>query len=262
VATLGRLKSRIVALPGVGSRVQAGVDAVNVRRYQSRNPGVEIVRNLRPVGSPPTYSQYAQDRFLFDRFFRGREDIDGVFLDVGANDPVLCSNTYMFEKHLGWTGVAVEPLPEYGPAWAAQRSTPLVSAAAAESPGVLKLNVVVDSAADVPKADMLSSVVGASEKGAALGHTQIDVPARTLTEILQEHGVDHVNLMSLDVEGFELPALRGLDFSAVTVDVVLVENDTPALFGDRRIQDHLEAHGFSKVARIWRRDDVYARRGF
>lgn len=239
------------------------MDAVNVRRYRSRNPGVEIVRNLRPVGSPPTYSQYAQDRFLYDRFFREREDIDRVFLDVGANDPVVCSNTYMFEKHLAWTGVAVEPLPKYASAWAAQRTTPLVSAAAADSPGVVQLNVVVDSAANVPKADMLSSVVGASEKGAALlGHSQIDVPARTLTEILHEHGVDHVNLMSLDVEGFELPALRGLDFSAVTVDVVLVENDTPALFGDKRIQDHLEAQGFSKVARIWRRDDVYARRGF
>ena len=36
---------------------------------------------------------------------------DGVFIDIGANDGVTISNTYFLEKELGWSGVAIEPIP-------------------------------------------------------------------------------------------------------------------------------------------------------
>jgi hypothetical protein len=36
---------------------------------------------------------------------------NGVFVDIGANDGVSISNSLYFEERLGWTGLAVEPLP-------------------------------------------------------------------------------------------------------------------------------------------------------
>lgn len=42
---------------------------------------------------------------------------------------------------------------------------------------------------------------------------QIDVPARTLSAVLDEAGVQReIDLLSLDIEGAELEALRGLDW--------------------------------------------------
>ena len=55
------------------------------------------------------FSQCGQDKFIVEKLLNGLTN--GVFVEVGANDGVTFSNTYFMEKNLGWTGVAVEPLP-------------------------------------------------------------------------------------------------------------------------------------------------------
>ena len=72
--------------------------------------------------------------------------------------------------------------------------------------------------------DLMSSVHGAHgnldddlrwlEPGLVLGWRDTyvaDVPARSLSEVLDELDAPEVDLLSLDVEGFEPQALRGLD---------------------------------------------------
>lgn len=53
------------------------------------------------------YSQYKQDEYLYKKFFKKKRN--GVFFDIGAHNGIKISNTYFFEKNLGWTGVCVEP---------------------------------------------------------------------------------------------------------------------------------------------------------
>jgi hypothetical protein len=55
------------------------------------------------------HSQIGQDRFLLEHFFRGRRG--GVFVDIGAYDREMFSNTLFFERSMGWRGLCVEPLP-------------------------------------------------------------------------------------------------------------------------------------------------------
>ena len=50
-----------------------------------------------------------------DRVFEKNKKIfknkrDGFFLDIGANDGITLSNSYFFEKELGWKGICFEPL--------------------------------------------------------------------------------------------------------------------------------------------------------
>jgi hypothetical protein len=49
------------------------------------------------------------------------------------------------------------------------------------------------------------------------------VPARTLTSILDEAGVRKIDFFSLDVEGFELSVLRGLDLDRYRPKYLLIE---------------------------------------
>jgi FkbM family methyltransferase len=56
---------------------------------------------------------------------------------------------------------------------------------------------------------------------------KIDVPAKTLTKLLDEHNIQNINLPSLEVEGFEAPALRGLDFDRYRPAYILVEANDP-----------------------------------
>ena len=61
--------------------------------------------------------------------------------------------------------------------------------------------------------------------GRKLGFTpyKIKVPARTLTSILDEANVSKIDFFSLDVEGFELNALQGLDFEKYRPEFMLIE---------------------------------------
>lgn len=51
----------------------------------------------------------------------------------------------------------------------------------------------------------------------------IQVPTRTLTSILDECEVTEIDLFSLDVEGYELNVLKGLDFSKYRPKYMLIE---------------------------------------
>lgn len=59
----------------------------------------------------------------------------GVFVEVGGLDGVLGSNTYYFEKSLGWTGLIVEPSPRMVAAIRKVRGCEVVHAAIADFDG-------------------------------------------------------------------------------------------------------------------------------
>src|SRR5258708_2008369 len=52
---------------------------------------------------------------------------------------------------------------------------------------------------------------------------RVTVPGRSLSSLLDRHGFTRVDLLSLDVEGFERQALEGLDFSRHRPRFILVE---------------------------------------
>lgn len=50
------------------------------------------------------YSQANQDEFVFNIL---NKQTDGIFLDIGSNDPFYWNNTYFLEK-LGWRGICID----------------------------------------------------------------------------------------------------------------------------------------------------------
>ena len=52
-----------------------------------------------------SYSQAAQDLFVL-KVLNYRSN--GIFLEIGSNDPIKINNTYLLEKQYGWTGIMVE----------------------------------------------------------------------------------------------------------------------------------------------------------
>lgn len=61
-----------------------------------------------------------QDHFAFEACGRKR---DGVFLDIGCNEPIRWNNTYALEE-IGWRGVGIDIEPSYAPMWKEQRRAP------------------------------------------------------------------------------------------------------------------------------------------
>jgi hypothetical protein len=73
------------------------------------------------------------------------------------------------------------------------------------------------------------------------------VPARPLSSLLDEAGICRVDLLSLDVEGYEAQALRGLDLSRHAPMWILVEmhdleagrTEIGAVLGDHYVEHDL-----------------------
>ena len=55
------------------------------------------------------YSQFEQDKFIYENYFINKTK--GYFVDIGAHDGITFSNSKFFEE-LGWDGVCIEPNPK------------------------------------------------------------------------------------------------------------------------------------------------------
>lgn len=146
---------------------------------------------------------------------------DGWFVEAGANDGFQQSNTYHLARFQGWRGVLIEPVPWLAEICGKTRPESQVHACALGPPDRS------GSKAQLRYAGLMTGVCGAwgdedSEKKRAKNGLEIqglptqelvfDVPVRTLTEVLAESGVPaEFDLLSLDVEGYELEVLKGLD---------------------------------------------------
>lgn len=176
---------------------------------------------------------------------------NGTFVDVGAHDGVTFSNSYALEVGLGWHGVCVEPLEEVFAALTQARACTAVRAAAFNSSGTAQFQRLSG------KAEMLSGIVGTYDAlhtqriMAELNRTDevstaafTEVPTATLASLLShpEVGVDHVDVLSVDTENSELAVLQGMDFGAVTVDIIVVEDAYATQ--SWALYDLLQSHGF------------------
>jgi FkbM family methyltransferase len=157
-------------------------------------------------------------------------DRPGTFVEAGAFDGFEQSNTYYLERFRGWRGVLVEPVPELFALAARERPDSQVFNCALVAPedegrpvemhfgGLVS---VVKGAWPDPDADRAHAETGSM--GGWSDVYDLSSPGRTLSAVLDEAGVGEIDLMSLDVEGFEVPVLRGLDLDCHAPALLLVE---------------------------------------
>ena len=172
---------------------------------------------------PTFYAQHGEDVLAWKVFRNSRGP--RFFLEVGIIDGLRFSNTYALEQR-GWRGVCVEAHPTYAPI--AMRNRPgsvVVHAAAGDQPGVLPFY------AD-PRGD-LSSLVKRDEDTmkARFGHWYrgfqvVEVPVLTLDEVLREADAPrNMEVVSIDIEGAEVAALRGFALAYWRPRVLILETD-------------------------------------
>jgi FkbM family methyltransferase len=194
-------------------------------------------------------SQMGQDLFLNRWLFKNCGP--GFFVDVGAFDGQLGSNTFFFEKRLGWSGMAFEPNPPAFEALRRTRSCQAIQGCAYNRDGEVSFLALADNAPSRRTKELLrpanfSSLALDPAHGAVmlsgihehidnmprveqvrelwrLNQSVVTVHCHRIDSVLAEHGVSTVDYLSIDVEGAELQVLEGIDFTKIRVNVIGVE---------------------------------------
>ena len=168
------------------------------------------------------YSQNGED-LVIDAIFAGQSR--GVFVEVGCIDGRRFSNTLALEER-GWTGLCVEAHPEYiGSLEGSRPGSVVVHAAVAERDGGT-IDFHCNGRGSLSTIDpAMRAEYERRMPEWCTGYEVRSVPLRTISSIIDEAGLDAIDLLSVDVEGTEVSALAGLDLARHTPRVIVIESD-------------------------------------
>jgi len=186
---------------------------------------------------------------------------NGFFIEAGANDGYSQSNTYFLEKRRKWSGILVEGIPELFERARKQRPNSVVYNCALVS------SDFPDSTVTMHYANLMSVVEGSLKTdeaqdrhirdGLDVQHLDrsysVTVPARTLESILDEHpNLPNIDFFSLDVEGYELNVLKGMNLARYKPKYILVE----ARFFEE-VSSFLQSYSYEMIEELSFHDYLY-----
>ncbi len=177
----------------------------------------------------------------------------GYFVDLGAQDGVRKSNTWLLERRFGWSGICVDANPVVHEALRANRSAAIdVRALHATSRETRRFATIL-----VPGMGGQSGLAEHRPGGGELPVEESDVETVSLGDLLDQHGAPaRIDYLSLDIEGAELDALSGLAdltrrFSFLTCE----HNFRPER---ERLLALLEGAGYGLVLQPFSRNEFWA----
>lgn len=201
------------------------------------------------------YSQYRQDEFLNENFFKNKRN--GVFVDIGAYDGIEGSNSYFFEKHLEWKGLCVEPIPSVFQKLIKNRNCFCEQVAAWKENDIKKFKIIegysemlsglVDCYEDEHKSRIDLEVKNFNQKT-----NEIEIKCVDINLLLSKYNLYNIDFLSIDVEGGELEIVKRIDFSKFNIKYITIENN----YKNVLIEEVLKKSNFTFINRL-NIDDVY-----
>jgi FkbM family methyltransferase len=185
-----------------------------------------------------TYSQHGEDQFLLKYFGDGYR---GFYIDIGASHPFIISNTYLLSRN-GWHGITAEPIPYLWRRhkWLRPRDVAL-NIGVSDFPGSLRFYQMVPAVLSTFDRERFGRLI---DEGWQL-RSETPIEVTTLGDLCRMHldGAS-VDLLSIDVEGWDLNVLKGNDWSAIEPRLVICEvaDDTRA-----EVDDFLAGKGYSPL---------------
>jgi FkbM family methyltransferase len=170
----------------------------------------------------------------------------GFFVECGA---ATGENTIILEN-CGWTGLLIEPSDKLSEWCRKYRSSCIIENCA-----------LVSSDYKSETIDAYGKFVGTHEKYTGeLENISIssvpnqisnlsNIPSYTFETLSDKHNINHVDVFFLDVEGWELEILKGINFEKVNITYFVVEVNTN-VYSLQEMDDFMKSKGYSNIRNL------------
>lgn len=184
-------------------------------------PPPQAPRNLQRGGNL-SYAQCGED-LIIQFIFRYLGLHQMTYLDIGAHDPTLINNTYLFYT-LGYRGVLVEPnvalsgrLREVRP-----EDTTLVAGIGVTAAREADYYLMTESSWNTFSKEEAEHQVEAT-KGRVSIKEVVKVPLLDINDVMDEHFKGAPEFVSIDAEGLHLALLKAIDYQRFRPRAICVE---------------------------------------
>lgn len=222
-----------------------------------RNTAEPEIEN-NSIGSPAyieklrqlSTSQLGQDLWVLEKTNYKRS---GFFVEFGATDGVLLSNTYLLEKQFGWAGICAEPNPGFYKKLKNNRNCIVSDACIAGETGKSVEFIFADEYGgirDYAEADSHAEKRLSFEQA----YSSAILATISLDDFLKNNNAPKkIDYLSIDTEGSEYDILKNFPFEKWDIKLISVEHN----FTEQRekIFQLLSDFGYKKKESDW--DDWY-----
>ena len=185
------------------------------------------------------YSQQNEDKYIIQYLLKEKM-ADGTFLEIGACDGVLYSNTKTLEDYFNFNGILIEPQKGFYDNLIKNRNS--------------KKNELYNYAVSNSDTDFVEFIGNNAEGGIVKSlNTNLlkfrhwkkyKVKNIKMKEILKKSSFKYIDFMIIDVEGGELDLLKSIDFS-FPIFCIIIEAHSKEKEKNRIFGEYLKKKGFT-----------------
>ncbi len=216
------------ALAGASGTALAGVASTLMgspgkRASAEPHPPAQSAAAALPQYARLSFSQQGEDIVLYHLLHDAMKIARPTYLDIGAADPVESSNTYLLHWN-GGHGVLVEPNPVHQDRLHALRPHDVIVQAGVGVADASEADYYVmrgNPALNTFSADDVA--VRRREAGEGVVEKVIKMPLVEVNRLIAQHLGAAPDLISIDVEGWDLAILRTLDFQKYRPAAIIAE---------------------------------------
>lgn len=190
-------------------------------------------------------SQTFQDLFVCWKLKNRRE---GIFVEFGADDGILNSNSFLLEKKYDWSGLLVEPNPTIQKVLRNNRSCNIENYIVSSKSNK---NIKFESRKDRQQSEVY-------KVGNKLYNSKIfNIETIKLDDLLEKNKIKKgFDFLSIDVEGNELEVLKGFNLKYWKPKIIIIEHNFNK-YKMRKITKIIEEQGYKKELPIFSFHDFW-----
>lgn len=201
---------------------------INCSEYVNVNLKDKILSVPQVFEGCRLFSQWSQDYYVNKLFFNDNKN--GIFVDVGAASGTNGSNSYFFEKNLGWNGVCIEPIPSSYSILRKERKCLCFNSCAYDRFDVVDFTITngfveLSGISDEYNDKHLQRIECERNNHKGQVNEKIKVLTAPLQWYIDSAGYKIIDLLSIDTEGSEFSVIKGIDFEKTHINVICFEDN-------------------------------------